>query len=128
MCYTGHLRGAWVAGAALRFVGKHSGVAGCSLDVANAAQVKFRVWKKTPTWKTRFGGGGDDLCLTMATFEFEDGSAFTWVGSRGRVWGRGAGLETAAREAPEVRVLGRVTARVCDGYTYLHPGTSNPVR
>jgi hypothetical protein len=135
------LRAGWVPKATLRFDGRHSGLAGCRLELAGAAALHWRVWKKTEGWTARLGGDGDDLCLTKVTFVFADDTAFTWEQTVERVWTTNNTYEVAAAERGQFQALTRVTATVCSGwvqlldwvhlplrYTYLDPGTRHPVR
>jgi hypothetical protein len=126
----------------LRFEGRHSGLAGCRLELAGAAGLQWRVWKKTEGWTARLGGDGDDLCLTKVTFVFADNTAFTWAQTVDRVWTTNNTYEVAAAEHGHFQALTRVTATVCSGwvlllgaagqaasrYTYLDPGTRHTVR
>jgi len=128
VCFTRQLKGIWAPLAVLRFEGRQTGFSSCLLEASEADSLQFRVWKKTNNWVTRLGSDGDDLCLKHLTFVFEDGSAFTWKRRGNLIWRNKNEYESATSERGQFEMLTQVTARVCDGYLYLDPGTRHNVR
>jgi len=128
VCFTRQLRGVWAPLAVLRFEGRQTGFSKCLLENSQVEALQFRVWKKTNTWVTRLGSDGDDLCLKHLTFVFKDGAAFTWRRQGSFIWRNKNEFEIATSERGQFQVLKQVTARVCDGYLYLDPGTGHNVR